>query len=89
MVNRSVSLQTKLPTTYADLKNHPRLLQQVRSHVGPDDVVASAEADLDIFSKATAVVVSGGFGVSNSLGNRAEGFLLRVQAKEINVALGN
>lgn len=63
---------TVLPctTNQTDLKNNARLLQQVRSHVGTDDVVTSAEADLNVLSKATAVVISSGFCVSNSLVDR-------------------
>lgn len=63
---------TVLPwtTNQTDLKNNPRLLQQVCSHVGTNDVVASTEADLNVLSKATAVVISSGFCVSNSLEER-------------------
>lgn len=59
-------------TSQTDLENNPRLLQQVRPHVGTDDVVTSAEADLNVLSKATAVVVSSGFCVSNSLVDRGQ-----------------
>lgn len=69
-------------TNQTDLKNNPGLLQQVRSHVSPDDVVTSAEADLNVLSKATAVVISGGFGVSNSLADREQG-LITVSASNI------
>lgn len=40
------------------LKRHSRFLQQVRPHVGPDDVIVFVESDLDVLPKATAVVVS-------------------------------
>lgn len=69
-------------TNQSDLKNNPRLLQQVCSHVSADDVVTSAEADLNVLSKATAVVISGGFGVSNSLADREKG-LITVSASNI------
>lgn len=54
----------------AHLKNHAGLLQQVRPHVGSDDVVPSAETDLYVLSKATAVVVPSGFSVSDGLLDR-------------------
>lgn len=49
------------------MEDDPRLLQEVRPHVGPDDVAFFAEAYLDILPKATAVVVSGRFCVPNRL----------------------
>lgn len=49
------------------LEDNTGLLQQVRPHVGSDDVVVSAEADLDVLPKAAAVVVPGGFSVPNGL----------------------
>lgn len=55
------------------LKHDSRLLQQVRPHVGADDVVALVEADLDVLPKAAAVVVPGGFGVSYGLKTTEEG----------------
>lgn len=59
-------------TNQTDLKNNTRLLQQVRSHVGADDVVPPAEADLNVFPKATAVVISSCFCISNSLADREQ-----------------
>lgn len=53
-----------------DLKNNSRLLQQIRPHVGTYDVVASAEADLNVLSKTTAVVISSGFCITNGLVDR-------------------
>lgn len=55
------------------LEDNARLLQQVSPHVGTDDVVVSAEADLDVLPKAAAVVVPRGFGVSNGLMGKRSG----------------
>lgn len=52
-----------------DLKNNTRLLQQVCSHVGTNDVVTSAEANLNVLSEATAVIISSCFRIPNSLEN--------------------
>ncbi len=51
------------------LEDDARLLEQVRAHVGAHDRVALAEADLQIFAEATAVVVPRRFGVANGLQN--------------------
>lgn len=55
---------------HAHLKHHAGFLQQICSHVGPDDPVSVVEADLDVLPEATAVVVAGGLGVSDSLKER-------------------
>lgn len=49
------------------LEDHPGLLQQVSPHVGPDDVVPLVKANLNILPKAAAVVIAGGFGISDGL----------------------
>lgn len=51
--------------TSSYLKHHSRLLQQVSPHVGTYDVESLVEADLDVLPETTAVVITGGFGVSN------------------------
>lgn len=55
---------------HAHLKHHAGFLQQICSHVGPDDPVPVVEADLDVLPEATAVVVAGGLGVSDGLTER-------------------
>lgn len=50
-----------------DLGNHSRFLQEIRPHVGPDDLISPVEADLCVLPKATAVVVPGRLGISYSL----------------------
>ncbi len=72
MNQRHNETNCRTTTNQADLENNPRLLQQVRPHVGTDDVVTSAEADLNVLSKATAVVVSSGFCISNGLEDRGQ-----------------
>lgn len=52
---------------HAHLEHHTRFLQQICSHVGADDSVAVVEADLNVFPKATAVVITGGLCISDSL----------------------
>lgn len=54
------------------LKYHSRFLQQICSHVGTDDTVTVVKADLDVFPKATAVVISGGLCISDGLGKRRQ-----------------
>lgn len=49
------------------MEDDPRLLQEIRPHVGPDDVPFPAEADLDVLPKTTAVVISSGFSVPDRL----------------------
>lgn len=53
------------PATH--LKDHPRLLQQVGPHVGPDDVVLFIKANLNELPKAAAIVVASGLGIPNGL----------------------
>ena len=61
-----VPLQQR-PRWCTNLENHPRLLQEVRPHVGAGDVSFSAEAYFDVLPEATAVVVSGCFGIPDGL----------------------
>lgn len=49
------------------LEDDPRLLQEIRPHVCPDDVPFPAEANLDVLPKTTTVVVSSGFSVPDRL----------------------
>lgn len=49
------------------LKHHAGFFQQICSHVGADDAVAIVEANLDVFPKAAAVVITGGLGVTDGL----------------------
>ena len=49
------------------LVDHSRLLQQVGAHVGSDDLVTLAEANLKVLTKATTVVVPNCLGISNGL----------------------
>lgn len=51
----------------AYLEDDPRLLQEIRPHVCPNDVPLSAKADLDILPETAAVVISGGFSIPNRL----------------------
>lgn len=53
--------------TGTHLKNNPGLLQQVGPHVSPDDVIVSAENYLDVLPEAAAIVIPGGFSISNGL----------------------
>lgn len=53
------------PATH--LKDHPRLLQQVGPHVGPDDVVFFIKANLNELPKAAAIVIASGLGIPDSL----------------------
>lgn len=55
------------PQSSTHLKDHSGLLQQVGPHVGPDDVVPFVKADLNILSKAAAVVIPSGFGIPDGL----------------------
>lgn len=50
-----------------NLKYNSGFLQQVRPHVRPDDLMPPVEPDLNVLPEATAIVVSGCFGISNSL----------------------
>lgn len=47
-----------------NLENNPRLLQEVGSHAGTDDMEALVKVDLDILPKTTRVVVAGSLGVT-------------------------
>ena len=49
------------------MEDDPRLLQEIRPHVCPDDVPFPAEANLDVLPKTTTVVVSSGFSVPDRL----------------------
>lgn len=51
----------------AYLKHHSGLLQQIRAHVGTDDVIPPVKADLDVFPEAAAVVVTCRLRISDSL----------------------
>lgn len=74
---KSISKRARLPAitlcvvqhvscnTY--LEDNSWLFQKISSHVGTDDVKVAIEANLDIFSKAAAVVISCRFGISNGL----------------------
>lgn len=53
--------------TGTHLKNNPGFLQQVGPHVSPDDVVVSTENYLDVLPEAAAIVIPGGFSISNGL----------------------
>lgn len=57
----------KSPSHTTHLKDHSGLLQQVGPHVGSNDVVPLVEAYLNILSKAAAVVIASGFGISDGL----------------------
>lgn len=57
-------------SVHAHLKHHTGFLQQICSHVGPNDPVSVVETDLDVLPEATAVVVAGCLGVSDSLMER-------------------
>lgn len=54
------------------LKYYSGLLKQIRSHVGTDDVISPIKANLNVFPKAAAVVIAGGFCISNCLHRREE-----------------
>lgn len=49
------------------LEDNPRLFQEIRPHVRPDDVSFSAKADLDVLPKTTTVVIASGFSIPNRL----------------------
>lgn len=63
-------MQTWMCVLCSHLKHHSWFLQQIRSHVGADDAVVIVETDLNVFPKATAVVISGGLCISNGLCHR-------------------
>lgn len=54
------------------LKYYSGLLKQIRSHVGTDDVISLIKANLNVFPKAAAVVIAGGFCISNGLHRRGK-----------------
>lgn len=66
MINPSPPQPDRAPCC-TNLEDDPRLLQEVRPHVGSDDVPFSAEADLDVLPEAAAVVVARGFRVPDRL----------------------
>lgn len=49
------------------LEDDSRLLQQIRPHVGPDDVEVLVEVDLDVLPEARRVVVPRRLGVADRL----------------------
>ena len=49
------------------LKDNTRLFQQVRSHIGSDDLERGVEIDLDVLPESGGVVVSGRFRISDGL----------------------
>lgn len=51
----------------AHLKHHAGFLQQICPHVGANDPVPVVKANLDVLAEATAVIIAGRLGVSNSL----------------------
>lgn len=57
----------KCPCPATHLKDHPGLLQQVRPHVGPNDVVLFIKANLNKLPKAAAIVIASGLGISDGL----------------------
>lgn len=59
------------------LKHHSWFLQQIRPHVGTDDAVAAVKANLDVFTKTTAVVISSGLCISNGLSDRSKKQMLK------------
>lgn len=66
-MNQSGSTKHPERVCETDLKHDAGLFQQVGAHVGTDDVVMFVKTDLDVLSKATAVVIASGFGISNRL----------------------
>lgn len=49
------------------LEYNSRFLQQIRPHVGTNDMESFIKANLNVFPKATAIVVSGCFSIADGL----------------------
>lgn len=52
------------------LKHDSGLLQQIRAHVGSNDMIPPVKADLNVLSEAAAVVVACRLRIANSLGGK-------------------
>lgn len=49
------------------LKHHSGFFQEVSSHVSTNDSIPLIKTNFNVFTKATAVVIPGSFGISNRL----------------------
>jgi len=62
----------------------PRFFKKVRAHAGTQDVVVPAEADLDVFTKPTTVVVACCLCISNGLRSHTAAIQIRATFFSVN-----
>lgn len=75
--HKGLRMNLKAPFLHeTNLKYYSGLLKQIRSHVGTDDVVSPIEANLDVLPEAAAIVIAGGFCISNGLHRRKKSIFL-------------
>lgn len=65
-------IQTWYTCVCSHLKHHSWFFQQICPHVGADDAVAAVKANLDVFTKTTAVIISSGLCISNGLSDKSK-----------------